>query len=89
MFIDWYGDRSDVSWELLGPEEFYPLDRYPASLVPRPSLLRRLWCRATGGHAWRKFPYGWIHRPFDADLCDKCWKMRGPLPVDRDTPMFG
>lgn len=28
--------------------EFFPKDRHPQSLVPRPGFLRRLYCRITG-----------------------------------------
>lgn len=69
-------------------EEFWPKDKFPNTLIPHPSWLRRLYCSITGGHAWRKFLWGGIHGMFDCDCCPKCWKMRGPLPEDRDTPVF-
>lgn len=73
---------------MAAPSEFFPKDRHPQSLVPRPSRLRRLYCWATGGHVWRKFLWGGVDHPFDCDCCTKCLKFNGPLDPNRDTEIF-
>jgi hypothetical protein len=69
-------------------EEFFAHERWPGSFVPPPGRLRRLLCRAKGGHAWSTFLGGWIDRPGDCDMCETCYKLRGPLRLERDTPTF-
>ena len=70
------------------PQEFYPLDRWTQSLIPRPGRIRKIYCLMTGGHKWRKFLWGGIVHPFDCDCCMKCYKFRGPLSQDRTTDVF-
>lgn len=69
------------------PVEFFPRDRHPNTLVPYPSWWRKLWCRAAG-HNWKKFLWGGVDHMFDCDCCTRCFKFRGPLPIDRDTETF-
>lgn len=69
-------------------EEFYAQDRWPHTAVPRSGVFRRLYCKMTGGHKWRKFLWGGIDHPFDCDCCTKCRKFKGPLPLQRDTEVF-
>jgi hypothetical protein len=69
------------------PEEFYPWDRSPDTLIPRTGKLYRLFCWVFG-HTWRKWYWGGVEGPFDADVCFICHKMRGPLALDRTTPDF-
>jgi hypothetical protein len=70
------------------PVEFFPADRYARTVVPYPSKLRKLYCWITGGHHWRKFLWGGIVRFNDCDCCTKCFKMRGPMPLGRNTEVF-
>jgi hypothetical protein len=67
------------------PQEFYPADVWVDTLVPRPSWIRRLWCWMFG-HAWAKWYWGGVNHPFDCDTCKVCYKFRGPMPDERDTP---
>ena len=69
-------------------EEFYPHEKYPRSLIPPPRWHEKLRCRWRGHHLWRKFLWGGVHYMFDSDCCVTCRKMRGPLPLDRDTEIF-
>lgn len=69
------------------PEEFWPKDRWPQTLIPHPGWLRRLRCRIFG-HDFKKFLWGGIDHPFDCDCCTRCHRMRGPLPLDRETETY-
>jgi len=69
------------------PDEFYPADRNPNSLVPRPGLIRRFFCKVTG-HNWKRFLWGGVNHMMDCDACTKCFKFRGPLPIDREGEVF-
>ena len=60
--------------------EFWPRDRWPSppSMIPHPSLWRRLICWLTLDHIWDTFYWaemdqlGWPRY----DYCLKCWKFR-------------
>ncbi len=74
-------------WKEEKEEEFYPKDRFPNMAVPYPAWWRRQWCKWFG-HSWRKFLWGGINSMFDCDCCMTCFKMRGPLPENRDTKIY-
>lgn len=61
-------------------KEFWPRDVWlsPPSLIPHPSLLRRLACRLTGGHLWVVHYWtgqGESNWP-QHEYCERCWKFR-------------
>lgn len=70
------------------PKEFFSKELFPMTMVPETPMWRKIYCKLTGGHSWRKFLWGGVLSMFDCDSCSKCYKFRGPLPEDRNTPIF-
>jgi hypothetical protein len=70
------------------PEEFEAGGRFPNSTIPPSRWYERFACWWLGDHRWRKFLWGGLEHPFDCDCCTRCRRMRGPLPIDRDTEVF-
>ena len=79
---------SSVEAEAEEVKEFFAKDEWPRTLVPVTPMWRLLYCKLTGGHNWKQFLWGGVNHPFDSDCCTKCWKFRGPLPIDRESDTF-